>query len=104
MGLAVFSKAVSAIVLSQITPTALENVGWRYYSLFIATNLVAAFVYFFLLPETGGKTLEEIAELFGDTLAPDPSKDMKAEDGIPRKGNFAQESQTSGAFHVEKIV
>lgn len=104
MGLAVFCKAVSAIVLSQITPTALENVGWRYYSLFIATNLVAAFVYFFLLPETGGKTLEEIAELFGDTLAPDSSKDMKAEDGIPPKGKIAQESQTCGAFHVEKIV
>jgi hypothetical protein len=104
MGLAVFSKAVSAIVLSQITPTALENVGWRYYSLFIATNFVAAFVYFFLLPETGGKTLEEIAELFGDTLAIDPSKDMKSEDGMPPARDIAQKSEISGAFHVEKIV
>lgn len=40
----------------------------RYYSLFIATNLAAAVVYFFWLPETSGKSLEEVAELFGDEL------------------------------------
>jgi len=69
LGLAVFSKAVTAIVLSQVTPIAILNVGWRYYALFIATNFAAAFVYFFFLPETKGKSLEEIAELFGDALA-----------------------------------
>lgn len=69
LGLGVFSKAVVAIVLAQITPVAIENVGWRYYALFIATNLAAAFVYFFFLPETKGKSLEEIGALFGDTLA-----------------------------------
>lgn len=94
MGLAVFTKAVAAIILSQITPTALQNVGWRYYSLFIATNFVAAFVYFFLLPETGGKTLEEIAELFGDTLASEPSDKIEAE----------LEPKTSETTHLEKMV
>lgn len=48
----VFVKAVFAIVLSQITPVALEHIGWRYYSLFIATNMTAAVIYFFFLPET----------------------------------------------------
>ncbi|KAJ5386195.1 hexose carrier protein [Penicillium cosmopolitanum] len=62
------------------------------------------FPFFLRSTGMGGKTLEEIAELFGDTLAPDSSKDMKAEDGIPPKGKIAQESQTCGAFHVEKIV
>ncbi|RDW68193.1 hypothetical protein BP5796_08850 [Coleophoma crateriformis] len=69
LGLAVFSKAVTAIVLAQISPLALQNVGWRYYALFIATNFAAAFVYFFWLPETKGRSLEDIAELFGDVLA-----------------------------------
>ncbi|KAL4926359.1 sugar porter family MFS transporter [Aspergillus undulatus] len=72
MGLAVFSKSVAAIVLSQITPTAMENIDWRYYALFIATNLAAAVVYFVWLPETGGRTLEEIAELFGDSVVRGP--------------------------------
>jgi uncharacterized membrane protein len=69
LGFAVFAQAVVAIALSEITPVALANVGWRYYSLFIASNFAAAFVYYFFLPETKGKSLEEIAELFGDALA-----------------------------------
>ncbi|RDW65094.1 hypothetical protein BP6252_10745 [Coleophoma cylindrospora] len=72
LGLAVFSKAVTAIVLAQITPIALQNVGWRFYALFIATNFAAAFFYFFWLPETKGKSLEDIAALFGDVLATEP--------------------------------
>ncbi|KAL2862815.1 sugar porter family MFS transporter [Aspergillus lucknowensis] len=95
MGLAVFSKSVAAIVLSQITPTAMENVGWRYYALFIATNFGAAFVYFFLLPETSGKTLEEIAELFGDTIAKETSSKL---------GGQVDVEKASNPVHVEKAV
>jgi len=35
-------------------------VGWRYYALFIATSFAVAFIYFFLLPESKNKSLEEI--------------------------------------------
>lgn len=105
MGLAVFTKAVAAIILSQITPTALQNVGWRYYSLFIATNFVAAFVYFFLLPETGGKSLEEIAELFGDALAAEPSNKIEAEEEtVPSKERADLGSKTFGTAHLEETV
>ena len=69
LAFAVAAKSVTAIVLSQITPHAIANVGWRYYSLFIATNLAAAVFYFFCLPETSKKTLEEIAGIFGDDVA-----------------------------------
>jgi hypothetical protein len=100
MGLAVFSKSVAAIVLSQITPTAMENVGWRYYALFIATNLAAALVYFFLLPETGGKTLEEIAELFGDSVTISPSK---INDDMTHY-TPSNKDKDSSPMHVEKVA
>ncbi|KFY95126.1 hypothetical protein V500_02910 [Pseudogymnoascus sp. VKM F-4518 (FW-2643)] len=88
LGLAVFSKSVVAIVLAQITPVAIQNVGWRYYALFIATNFAAAFVYYFFLPETMGKSLEEIAELFGDAVATEQLGDI---DGIEKeKENIAR--------------
>lgn len=70
-GLAVgtFASGVASIIISQITPVALENISWRYYNVFIAANLLGVVVYLFFLPDTKGKTLEEIGELFGDTLA-----------------------------------
>lgn len=60
LAFAVFCKAIVAIVLSQITPLAIAAVSWRYYSIFIATNLAAAVIYFLFLPGTGGKSLEEV--------------------------------------------
>ncbi|GAB7364281.1 hypothetical protein MBLNU230_g4826t2 [Neophaeotheca triangularis] len=68
LAFAVFVKATVAIVLSQITPLAVRDVSWRYYGLYVATNGVAGLVYFFFLPETGNKTLEEIGASCGDEL------------------------------------
>ncbi|KAF5563774.1 high-affinity glucose transporter [Fusarium phyllophilum] len=68
MALAVAAKAMVAVVLSQITPLAIANVGWRYFSLFIASNAAAAVFYFFFLPKTSRKSLEEIAALFEDDV------------------------------------
>lgn len=83
LAFAVAVKSVTAIVLSQITPVAIAHVSWRYYSLFIATNLAAAAFYFFCLPETSGKTLEEIAGIFGDDVATYASgKALDEKDGV----------------------
>ncbi|KAF7592747.1 hypothetical protein BBP40_012505 [Aspergillus hancockii] len=101
LGLAVFSKSVSAIALSQITPTALQNVSWRYYSLFIATNFAAALVYFFFLPETGGKTLEQIAELFGD---PPSALNLQNKADDTNDGESTTDMKDTKSAHVESVV
>ncbi|KAH8747898.1 general substrate transporter [Hyaloscypha finlandica] len=97
LGLGVFSKAVVAIVLAQITPIAIQHVGWKYYSLFIASNFVAGFIYYFFLPETKGKSLEEIAELFGDALATEQLEDI---DTSGKEGTMVR----GEAKHVESAV
>jgi hypothetical protein len=62
-------------VFNQVSPIAFKEVGYKYYSLFICTNLLGAIVVFFLFPETKGKSLEEIAEIFGDeVIVPDLAK------------------------------
>ena len=56
------------IIFNQVSPVAFDNVGYRYYSLFICTNIVGAIVVFLYFPETKGKTLEEIGQIFGDDV------------------------------------
>ncbi|KZT35508.1 general substrate transporter [Sistotremastrum suecicum HHB10207 ss-3] len=56
------------VLISEVSPIGMGHVGWRYYILFIALN---AFDFIFILlffPETKGKTLEEMAVLFGDSV------------------------------------
>jgi len=69
MGLSTFTLGVSSIVVSQITPYALDGIGWRFYAIFIAITALSTLVYYFVLPETKGKHLEEIGALFGDISA-----------------------------------
>ncbi|KAL1978157.1 hypothetical protein VTN31DRAFT_1016 [Thermomyces dupontii] len=57
------------LLFNQLSPMAFTAIGWRYYAVFVACDAVAAFSFFVFYPETRGKTLEEIAELFGDDLA-----------------------------------
>lgn len=65
-GIATFWSFVIQVILAQASPTALANVGWRYYIFFVAMNVVTAALVWFYVPETSGKTLEEINEVFGD--------------------------------------
>ncbi|CAK7203429.1 hypothetical protein SEUCBS139899_006163 [Sporothrix eucalyptigena] len=56
--------------LTYTTPAALafKNIGWRYYMVFFGCNIVSSIVIYFFLPETKGKTLEEMGDLFGDEV------------------------------------
>ena len=66
--MAIFCNVIINIVFNQVSPIAFSEVGYKYYSLFICTNLVGAIVVFFIFPETKGKSLEEIAQIFGDEV------------------------------------
>ncbi|KAL2681420.1 hypothetical protein Neosp_009031 [[Neocosmospora] mangrovei] len=69
LGLATFCQGVASIIMSQITPIAMNNIGWQYYAVFIAANVLSLCVYKWALPETQGLTLEEVGALFGDDVA-----------------------------------
>ncbi|KAL1859674.1 hypothetical protein VTK73DRAFT_7511 [Phialemonium thermophilum] len=66
--MAIVCNVIINIVFNQVSPIAFSEVGYKYYSLFICTNLLGAVVVFILFPETKGKTLEEIAQIFGDEV------------------------------------
>lgn len=47
--------------------TELTAAGWHFYLLFICITFVGGILYYFILPETRGIPLEEIAKIFGET-------------------------------------
>lgn len=71
------------VMLVQVTPIAVENIAWRYFLIFIICDAIFITVVYFVYPETVGRTLEEIAALFGDEVAVDihDAKDMPETNG-----------------------
>lgn len=59
-------------------PIGLANIGWKFWLWILSGNLVAIVFVYFLCPETGGKTLEDVDFLFGGEKA--VSQGMASED------------------------
>ncbi|KZT67898.1 hypothetical protein DAEQUDRAFT_672534 [Daedalea quercina L-15889] len=62
--LATASDFLGNFLVVEITPPALQNIGWRTYVIFAALNLVNASLVWAFYPETAGQTLESIDMMF----------------------------------------
>ncbi|KAH7014178.1 general substrate transporter, partial [Microdochium trichocladiopsis] len=69
-GVALATATYFIMCITYVTPgaTAIANIGWRYYLVFICLTVVTVVVIFFFYPETKGKSLEELADIFGDPV------------------------------------
>lgn len=45
-------------------PISLKNIGWRTYIVFIIWCAIQSIIFYFFLPETKGRTLEELDRVF----------------------------------------
>ncbi|KAJ8097647.1 general substrate transporter [Lipomyces tetrasporus] len=68
VGIATFLNFCTQIVLSEVSPIALESVEWKYYFVFIGFDVILLVLFCTIFPETKGKSLEEINGLFGDVV------------------------------------
>ncbi|KAL3471150.1 general substrate transporter [Aspergillus californicus] len=91
--LTTFTNWAVNLIFAQFTPNALDTVGFKYFYVFFALNIIAATCYYFFYPETKGRTLEQIDELFGDQLIPHAMED-------PAGASAAMEKEK--AVHVEE--
>jgi hypothetical protein len=64
LGLSAFYLASEASLVA--APVALNKIGWRFYLVLICPSMVYITTMYFLFPETKGRTVEEIGDLFGD--------------------------------------
>jgi Sugar (and other) transporter len=73
--IATFTNWTINLVFAQITPVALTAMGFKYFYVFFALGAVATVNYAMFYPETKGRTLEQMDELFGDQLVPHALED-----------------------------
>jgi MFS family permease len=64
----IFWGQAFGILLQQVGLKVFEDIGYLFYIVFITCTFVAGLVYYFVLPETRGATLEDISGLFGDEV------------------------------------
>jgi MFS family permease len=66
LSLSIATIALTDLVYLQATATAFANIGWKFYLVFIVISGLGVVWMVFVIPETKGIPLEEIAMLFGD--------------------------------------
>lgn len=98
------STAVSWLfnfLVVEVTPIAFNNIGYRYFIVYAVVNAVCVAVVYFFYPETAGRTLEEIDEIFAKSNGVfDPVKVAKS---LPkgRLQQFLEDDKLDGATIYE---
>ncbi|PKY07500.1 MFS sugar transporter [Aspergillus campestris IBT 28561] len=82
VSLATMTSYAFNTMIGQVTPIAMESVGYRYYFVFIICNFTNAVFFWLLLPETKKLPLEEMNYLFSNS--PWIVVGSKKEDYVPR--------------------
>ncbi|KAF7946842.1 uncharacterized protein EAE97_004091 [Botrytis byssoidea] len=90
------------LLLGQTGPLTLDNIGFKFFYVFFVFNILSAVCYWIFYPETKGKTLEQMDELFGDQLIPhaldDPTGAEAARAAMNEKGVFTHDEDISWLF------
>jgi hypothetical protein len=68
IALSFFAYFVGALTYTTPAAVAFRNIGWKFYMVFLGCNIVSTTVIYFFLPESAGKSMEEMGDLFGDEV------------------------------------
>lgn len=87
----------------EITPIGIQNLGWKFYLIFMVFNAAFVPIIYFLYPETAGKTLEELDLLYAVSGDSSISAAIHSRKGsqIPEGSLSKRRSSATGTF-VEK--
>ena len=71
MGICISGLSLMNVIWLQVAPTAFEDIGWKFYLVFICCTVVAIVLIIIYCPDTNQLPLESIAVLFGDEIGSD---------------------------------
>lgn len=77
-------------VVVEVTPTGFATITYRYYIVYAAINFAIVLSVYFLFPETNGRSLEEMDEIF--TTSKNIFDAPRVAQTLPRRSHSSQES------------
>lgn len=81
----------------------IEQAGYGTYVFFAVMCFLAGCWAYLLVPETKGKSLEELSEVFGDTSAAEEKEIMRQAAMTARRSSAARMSTSEETTVVEKV-
>jgi hypothetical protein len=92
-GLNIFQFTMQIILIYNgfVNPIAMDAIDWKYYIVFCCILVVELTVVYFFYVETSGRTLEEVAEVFGDSI-------------VTRTDNLEYSQKKLSVEHIENAV
>ncbi|KAL4736073.1 major facilitator superfamily domain-containing protein [Aspergillus similis] len=93
MSVLIFTNKAALFFNQFVNPIGMDDLGWKYYLVYVAWLLVEVVLFYFFFPETNGMTLEKIAEVF----------DTPEEGREDAKGAEKEKEVDVGALHVDRV-
>lgn len=91
-------------MIGQVTPIALERIGYRYYYLFVVCNATNALFFWAIQPETAKRPLEEMNYLFTNAPIFVPTMNMRDFETHDLENRVAEvERKGSVTSHAEEV-
>ncbi|KAJ4362337.1 hypothetical protein N0V83_010430 [Neocucurbitaria cava] len=106
MSLTTSSTWMCNFIIGLVTPDMLDRIGYGTYIFFAAFALIAFLFTWFLIPETKGKSLEEMDGVFGDTTAHEEKTrlfNIAQSLGLAEAEEAAHDVKPVNAIHSEKL-
>lgn len=76
------------LLFAQCSPLALTRMGYRYFYIFAAFNWTGMVLIYFFYPETSGRTLEQLDELFGDQRVAHALKESTSAEAMNEESQY----------------
>jgi hypothetical protein len=73
-----FTNWTINLIFAQFSPQALSSLEFKYFYVFVVFNAIALVCYWVFYPETKGRSLEQMDQLFGDQLVPHALQEPEA--------------------------
>ncbi|PIA96044.1 Sugar transporter STL1 [Cercospora beticola] len=88
-------------MVAEVTPIAFDSIQWKYYLVYVCTNLLSVAVFYLFLPETRNGSLEDIDAFF--VRSTNPLQPVKVAKMLPEDVPVYLESTEKGAMQAEQV-